>query len=355
MVLNLKKQVGLIFIALSIWSLLVPKLLYGKTMRGMDLYEGLDDLVRQVTRGLSVRPARTIIVADFRSLNGDITALGRFMAEEIIPRLFDTGKVQVIERGQLEKALEELKFSQTDLFDPSMAKKLGKFVGADAILAGTITDLGSVVRVHVRVFSTERGEVLAVGATTIVKDDQVGQLIEVVLQPSPSSGRSSGSLLSEQHTSKYGYDIQKDVTVPSFETDVLRVTVKSLRRSGSRLVIELWYENLTDQTMKIAEFYWRHVTGRRESYVLSDTGEKWIFERDTQIKKHYGGIDLIPHQRLLNKITFVIDGNEGGSRFTYVGKYSIRWKNSPRERYHREVVEVIIRDIPDGYSAGSSW
>ncbi|MBI5756291.1 MAG: c-type cytochrome [Nitrospirae bacterium] len=324
----------------------------------MELDEGLDDLTRQLTKGLSSRYSMTVGVVDFRGLNGEVTALGRYIAEEMITRLFIREGVRVIERAQLERALEELKFSQTDLFDPALAKKLGKFVGADAILSGTLTSLDSTVRVNARLFSTERAEILAVGTASIVRDDRVNRLLKILLQPQSLSDievPAKGITDEQEYSGRKDYTDRPVTIPPVFESDYLRVTVKSFKRSGSRLIVELWYENLTDLTIRLVSSDWgrAYATSHRGTYLLSDTGERWLFEDDTQVGNHYGGTELISRRRLLNQITFSPEDRGNGSEFTYVGKYSIRWRSNPREAYRHETVEVIIRNIQPGeYDVG---
>ncbi len=318
---------------------------YGKSIQGMELHEGLDDLIRQITKGLSSGSSMGVVVADFHGITGEVTALGRYMAEEMITRLFTLDGIRVIERSKLEKALEELKFSQTDLIDTAQAKKLGKFVGADAILAGTVTSLDSTVRINARLFSTEKGEILAVGTVSIVRDDQVNRLLKILLQPQSLSDRET----KDEQVKPDGQDYRDRFITnpPIFESDRLRVTVKSLKKSGSRLTIELWYENLTGQTMTLVSSDWgrAYATDHRGTYLLSNTGEKWLFGEDAQVGNHYGGTELISHRRLLNQITFSPEDRGTGVEFTYMGKYSIRWRNNPREAYRHEHVEVIIRNI----------
>ena len=347
------KQRVLIFLVALIMFLSITGPGYGKSIQGMELHEGLDDLSRQLTKGMSSRQAMTVGVVDFRGLNGEVTALGRYIAEEMITRLFIREGVRVIERAQLERALDELKFSQTDLFDPDLAKKLGKFVGADAILAGTLTSLDSTVRVNARLFSTERAEILAVGTASIVRDDQVNRLLKILLQPQTLSDKETHDkeITDDQEAPrKQDYTDRPVTSAPVFESDHLRVTVKLLKRAGSRLIIELWYENLTEETMRIVSSDWgrAYATSHRWTYLLSNTGERWLFEDDTQVGKHYGGTELISHRRLVNQITFSPEDRGNGAEFTYIGKYSIRWRSNPREAYRHEAMEVIIRNIRPG-------
>src|SRR3990172_13255517 len=219
------KQRVLIFLVALIMFLSITGPGYGKSIQGMELHEGLDDLSRQLTKGMSSRQAMTVGVVDLRGLNGEVTALGRYIAEEMITRLFIREGIRVIERAQLERALDELKFSQTDLFDPALAKKLGKFVGADAILAGTITNLDSTVRVNARLFSTERAEILAVGTASIVRDDRVNKLLKILLQPQSLADKETydKEITDDQEAPRKQDYIDRPVTsAPVFESDHLQ-------------------------------------------------------------------------------------------------------------------------------------
>lgn len=123
---------------------------------------------------------------DFNSIEGNITVLGRFIGEELITKLFETGRFKVIERSLLEKAIEELKFNTSDLVDPSIAKQVGKVVGADAIVTGTLADLGQSVKVNARVIMVESGEIIGAAGAQIVKDSSIGDMLMKVLARSNS-------------------------------------------------------------------------------------------------------------------------------------------------------------------------
>ncbi len=79
------------------------------------------------------------------------------------------------------------------LIDPKSAKELGKILGVDAIVSGTIADVGDSLRVNARLISTETGEVLSVAAATIVKDDAVKKILTKAGGMSPESTRNRSS------------------------------------------------------------------------------------------------------------------------------------------------------------------
>jgi TolB-like protein len=138
------------------------------------------DLCDQITKGYARNSAGgkpTIAVVEFSDLSGGVTDLGRLLSEELITKLFSTGNYKVIERLLLNKAIAEHKLQLQGLVDPKSAKELGKILGVDSIVSGTIADVGDSLRVNARLISTETGEILSVAAATIRKDDAAKKLL----------------------------------------------------------------------------------------------------------------------------------------------------------------------------------
>ena len=152
----------------------------------------IEDLTRQisakVTAQASSQPKITIAVVEFADLEGRVNNLGRFVAEELITRLHETNKFKVIERQLLNKIINEQKLTLTGIVDPASAKKLGRLLGVDAIVSGSITDLSKTLRVNARMISTETGEIFAVASTEFVKDEIV---LELLGGKSPVAGAES--------------------------------------------------------------------------------------------------------------------------------------------------------------------
>ena len=65
--------------------------------------------------------------------------LGKAAAESLIAKLVQDGNVSVIERNAIDKLLAEQNLSNSDRTDPLTAAKLGRVLGVDAIILGTIT------------------------------------------------------------------------------------------------------------------------------------------------------------------------------------------------------------------------
>jgi curli biogenesis system outer membrane secretion channel CsgG len=72
-------------------------------------------------------------------LQTDTPDLGKGVAELLVSKLVEGGKVTVIERTAIDKLLSEQNLTNTDRADPETAARLGRVLGVDAIILGTIT------------------------------------------------------------------------------------------------------------------------------------------------------------------------------------------------------------------------
>lgn len=68
--------------------------------------------------------------------------IGKGIADLLVDKLVTDGQYSVIERKALDKILAEQNFSNSDRADPTSAAKLGKVLGVDAIIIGSITQFG---------------------------------------------------------------------------------------------------------------------------------------------------------------------------------------------------------------------
>ncbi len=80
----------------------------------------------------------------------------------LVANLAQNKGIKILEREKLDKALKELKFSQTGLVDPDTARKLGKLIGADYAMYGSITRFGTnrpTIIIDATIMEIQTGEV----------------------------------------------------------------------------------------------------------------------------------------------------------------------------------------------------
>jgi TolB-like protein len=154
---------------------------------------------------------KKIAVLPLSTLTGQSTVLGLFVSDKLTSSLFRfRDKFDVVDRIHLEQILKELKLSQTGAIEPTTAQKLGKLLGADAIVAGTITDLGSDIDITTRVLGTEQGNVLAVASIQFIKDSSIEKLLnEEIREPEkPKTTEASKPVATQTTESKNEIEIQ---------------------------------------------------------------------------------------------------------------------------------------------------
>lgn len=163
------------------------------TASGQDLRAGVEQLAAQIVQAMPEGKQLRVAVADFPDLQGVGSDLGRYIASRLTTRLAQNPKFFVIERQRLGQVLAELKFSLSDLVDPAKAKRLGQMAGVEAIIVGTLSDLGSQVDLDARMIEIETNRMLLGATMTISKDHVVKEMLErgrqesVTVQPMPGT------------------------------------------------------------------------------------------------------------------------------------------------------------------------
>ena len=98
--------------------------------------------------GRKVRVA--VMDFDYATVHSTVSAIfgrdvdvGKGVADLLVTYLVKDGSFSVIERKSLDKILAEQNFSNSERADASSAAKIGKLLGVDAIIVGSITQFGN--------------------------------------------------------------------------------------------------------------------------------------------------------------------------------------------------------------------
>ncbi|RKZ22072.1 hypothetical protein DRQ18_03295 [bacterium] len=86
--------------------------------------------------------------------------LGEIVLDKMITTLVETERFEVMERAQLEKILEEQKLGLSGILDPSTAARIGKGIGVDAIMTGSVAKSGLGVSIDARLIDTETASII---------------------------------------------------------------------------------------------------------------------------------------------------------------------------------------------------
>ncbi|MCI0698736.1 hypothetical protein L0337_42895 [candidate division KSB1 bacterium] len=102
----------------------------------------------------------SIAVLPFES-KGIGGALGQIdLLDKLVTGFVGINRFKVIERAQLEKILEEQKLGMSGIIDASTAAQIGKGIGVDGVVCGSITQGGNAVTIDARLIDTETAAII---------------------------------------------------------------------------------------------------------------------------------------------------------------------------------------------------
>jgi curli biogenesis system outer membrane secretion channel CsgG len=108
-------------------------------------------LVASLTLPAAAQQKKRVAVVDFdyatvrdqvSAIFGTTQDVGKGISDLIVEKLVQSGNYSVIERKALDKILAEQNFSNSDRADATSAAKIGRILGVDAIIMGSITQFG---------------------------------------------------------------------------------------------------------------------------------------------------------------------------------------------------------------------
>lgn len=118
--------------------------------------------------------------------------MGKIVAEWLITAFVKNGRFEVIERSLLKKILEEQKLVMTGVVNESSASQIGKLLGVEVVISGSIMRYQKVLEVNARIIDVENASVVAaegVKSTSVTRlEDMVYEMAEKIINDFPLKG-----------------------------------------------------------------------------------------------------------------------------------------------------------------------
>lgn len=118
-------------------------------------------IIRQVAKAFQLAERLSLAVLPFEQ-KGTQTDASQAFQDNLIAALVNQNRFRVVDRQKLDAILEEQKISQSKLVDQSTAIKLGRLVGAQAIITGSIIESRTGLEIVARLIDTETSDILAI-------------------------------------------------------------------------------------------------------------------------------------------------------------------------------------------------
>jgi len=116
------------------------------------------------------KPDNNIAVLPLKDPEGEVSVAGQKFAEEMMVHLARLN-VPLVERAKLDDVLEELSLEDAKLVDDSAVKRVGKLIGAFAIVVGEIKSEKSIDVYNVRLVEVETGKIRSATTIKVKRDD----------------------------------------------------------------------------------------------------------------------------------------------------------------------------------------
>lgn len=110
---------------------------------------------------------RRLAVLPFQGSDPSLQREGEAAAERLLTRLYGRKGVELVERSRLQQVLSEARLGQTGALDESQVRRLGRLLGAEGLVVGTVLRGAKGLEVAARVVDVETGRLLAAASAVV--------------------------------------------------------------------------------------------------------------------------------------------------------------------------------------------
>lgn len=222
------------------------------TKKVMDIQEGdkIYQEMKKVTR---------IAITEF-TYGDKFNDFTRNVQDILYTNLIQRG-MKVVEREKMEQVLNELGKSFSGMLDFSTAAEIGKMLGVEAIVVGTVADMGNSVDLRVRLVDVEKGAAITAAQIDVVKDPTITGLLNSGVRR-PVYGETSIPSTIEAKT------IQ-EVNVQSFNFKLI-----NWQKKGEGIFFDLLITSDIDSGLDIDFYDW--YSHKKRTRVFDDFGNEYF-------------------------------------------------------------------------------
>ncbi len=134
--------------------------------------DGYQQLATEISQAGESLGNKKIAIIPFSYADGRTAAKdGSIIAERLTMKMIKLQKFEIIERSVLDKVMTELKLQASGVIDASSAQQLGKVLGVEAIVTGTLVETsGGQIEVNARLIKTETAQAIGASQVALNKD-----------------------------------------------------------------------------------------------------------------------------------------------------------------------------------------
>ncbi len=268
--------------------------LFGKNNDKIHEFDkGLQLLSDSIIKSLKSQNLFRVAINDFIRIDDQLSVLGKAISEELITGFFGANApFDLVERRQLEAALTELNLSNSGIMDEDKAAELGRLLGADALVIGSITPFETYFKLNARIFSVQDGKVAAAASIKIKKSSEVMAMYENIKSPGMAENEDNKAAPKEQQ--------EKPETQLTQTIDDFSIILKSVTRQGDKI----W----TDYTVMYNGTKSEEWIGFYNARILDSDGNEYepVSGGTLQPWDGWGGLTCVPQVPMKGRIPFEV-------------------------------------------------
>ena len=177
---------------------------------------------------------RRIVMTEF-SYQGGVNRLSENIYQRLNMLLSDKG-YSLVDRSTLQKALKNKELTKSGFFDLTSAQKIGKALGAEAVLVGNISDLRDSVSVNARLVNVDKGEIVSSAFVELDKTPELKAMLNDKLAANTDFG--PRLTVGSDHSSSR-LNAPSIGAIASTETDNWKLQVLSLTNQGGNMLAKV--------------------------------------------------------------------------------------------------------------------
>jgi hypothetical protein len=137
----------------------------------------LDDSIKNAASELSGNLAEGTVVAviNFQSQS---TRLANYVIDELNNAIVNIGKLKTVDRRRLDEVRSELEFNMSGEVSDESAQSIGRMLGAQNIIMGSIEIIGSMYRIRFQAIATETATIQYAFSDNIRNDSVLESLLQ---------------------------------------------------------------------------------------------------------------------------------------------------------------------------------
>ena len=155
---------------LAVLMFFIGGFVFAQTMVTLDqaINNGVSEIETRLSQGTRV------MVLDF---NSPSQRLSNYVLDEMMTRLARNGKIRVVEKVDLEFVLGELNFQRSRNINDESARSIGRILGAQYVISGTIEEVSSNYVVQFKTMAVEPGALQTITRVGVARDAQIVDLM----------------------------------------------------------------------------------------------------------------------------------------------------------------------------------